>query len=218
MEELWKEIKAEKTPGTIPVVEEFWGNFEYGDCVLEVGCGWGRIIFQCLKRELEVVGIDVNKKSVEYLNEKIKNSSVSPNRVKILNKSVLDTNFEDSSFDGVLMQGLLSALKKDDRMKAIREISRILKSGGVIHVGEFKFHEKFKERYEKDYPKTGEYGTLSVTDDEGKEIFQSHNFEISELIELLKEGGFENIEVIEKEIKTYHNNKKPGIMVIAENQ
>ena len=70
-EKLWEEISVGKTPSTTPVSEYFWSLLPKHSTILEVGCGWGRIVFECLKRDYKVVGIDINKNEDEYLKKNL---------------------------------------------------------------------------------------------------------------------------------------------------
>jgi len=216
--DLWKKIDANKTPGTMPVSEVFWSKFKPGNQILEVGCGWGRIIENCLDRKLRVVGIDINLNEIIALTTKLNKDGVDSNLVEIYEKSVLDTGFKDNKFDGIIMQGVLSALSRKDRMKCLEEVYRMLKPGGCVHIGEFQLNDSdpiFKKRYDEDFLTTKEYGTLSVKDGNGNEMYQSHNFSIDEITDMLKRSGFASTKVIKDIFTSYHGNKKPGMMIIS---
>ena len=67
-EKLWEKISVGKTPSTTPIEEHFWSLLPKHSTILEVGCGWGRIVFECLKRGYNVIGIDINEKRVNEIN------------------------------------------------------------------------------------------------------------------------------------------------------
>src|SRR3989338_7662067 len=67
---LWLKIGANKTPSSVKIDNDFWKYFKPKDKILDVGCGWGRAVCECLKRGLYVVGIDINKNEITELKKK----------------------------------------------------------------------------------------------------------------------------------------------------
>jgi ubiquinone/menaquinone biosynthesis C-methylase UbiE len=215
--QLWKKIPAGKTPGTTPVLSQFWKLLPRKGQVLEVGSGWGRIVFECLEREFDVIGIEINKGEVAALNKKIKALGLS-NHAKNYCRNIVKSGFKSGSFDGVIMQGVLGALSKNDRPLAAREAYRVLKVGGYLHIAEFEIiinNEQASDRYQQDFKVTKEFGTLSIKDEHGRELYQTHNFNKEELSLLLKDAGFKLIKVSPRTFTSYHGKKKPGLLLIA---
>ena len=217
-EKLWEKISVGKTPSTTPIEEHFWSLLPKHSTILEVGCGWGRIVFECLKRGYNVVGIDINKNEVESLKKKL--SSVKINKkVKIYQKNILSSSFKDNTFSATIMQGVLSALHRDNRNTALREIHRTLAPFGYIHIAEFEFISNdplMQKRYKKDKLVTKELGTLSIRNDLGQELYRTHNFKENELVDLVTKNKFNIISLSKSTFLSYHNNKKPGILIIAQ--
>lgn len=217
-EEFWKKISVAQTPGTTPIDEKFWKLLNKDSNILEVGCGWGRIIFECLKRGFGVTGIEINKNEVDALIEKISQLKLNK-KIKVYNKNIKKTSFKDDFFPAAIMQGILSALTKSDRDVCLKEIYRILKPNGYVHVAEFELISDDKEaitRYKNDEIITEEFGTLSVCDKVGKEMYRTHNFSKDELIELLLRNKFRIVSIKSQFFTSYHGNKKPGLLIIAQ--
>lgn len=218
IQSFWEKISVNKTPGTMPISDKFWRSFVSGDSILEVGCAWGRIIFECLKRDLNVVGIDINQEEVEALKSKLQEQNISEKSAKVFEASILSSNLKNDSFNGAIMLGVLSGLPKDKRLSCLKEIFRLLKNNGLAYIGEFELNSAdpiFLERYKNDQKITGEYGTLSVKDENGSELYQSHNFSVPEITALITESGL-TLETITKDtFISYHGNHKPGLMIIA---
>jgi len=205
---LWLKIGANKTPSSVKIDNDFWKYFKPKDKILDVGCGWGRAVCECLKRGLYVVGIDINKNEItELKKKKLKGAEIRQGDIlKIKLKK---------EFNGVLLLGLLSALSKKERNKCLKRVNLPLVNGGYIHISEFEMSDKFKERYENDFKITKEYGTLSVKDN-GKEIFRGHNFTKAEIFDLIKNSGFKAVKFKRAEFTSYHGRKRPGMMIIAQ--
>jgi 2-polyprenyl-6-hydroxyphenyl methylase/3-demethylubiquinone-9 3-methyltransferase len=94
-----------------------------GDFVLELGCGYGRIIPQLAAQSDLIVGIDTSYSSIIYV---IKNT----NHCHLLVMNALNLGFPDQTFDRVsCIQNGLSAFHIDPRI-LIREAVRVTKPGG----------------------------------------------------------------------------------------
>lgn len=217
-EELWGKISIGNTPGTAPIDENFWHLLPKKSLIFEVGCGWGRIIFECLKRNFEVVGIEINKNEVDALNKKLSQLKLDT-KAKVYNENIKSTSFNNETFSAAIMQGILSALPKNIRNAGLREIYRILKPGGYIHVAEFELiadDPNAVVRYKNDELITKEPGTLSIRDRSGKELYRTHNFSEGELIKLIEKNKFKIISLSKDNFTSYHGNKKPGLLIIAQ--
>src|SRR3989344_5245778 len=105
----WENIYIGQTPGTTPIDENFWRILPKNSLIFEVGCGWGRIIFECLKRNFRVMGIEINKNEVNALNRKLSDSKLN-DRARIYNEDIKHTSFKNNTFSATIMQGILSAL------------------------------------------------------------------------------------------------------------
>lgn len=208
----WLKMKANKTPSSVKIDNDFWKCFKPGDKILDVGCGWGRAIYECTKRDLSVVGVDINRNEIKELKKELKRKNLKGTEIKC--GDILKIKLE-KEFRGVLMLGFLSAISKRKRKRSLERIRSFLIDGGYIHISEFKMSDKFKERYENDFKITKEYGTLSVKDGV-VEVFRSHNFTKQEIFDLIKGSGFKIVKFKRAKFTSYHGDKKPGIMIIAQ--
>lgn len=218
MRDFWARFSPETTPATTSINDKFWEYFSPRNHILEVGVAWGRIVYECLKRDLRVTGIDINSREISHLEDRLKREGLG-NKAKIYVESATKMHFRTGTFDGVFLQGLLSALSLDERSKALKEVYRVLKPKGYVHISEFELNEndpKIVKRYKKDLKITGEYGTVSVTDKKGSELFRSHNFSKQELTKLVKGVNLEPVDTTKSMFPTYKNKLKPGIMLIAQ--
>jgi cyclopropane fatty-acyl-phospholipid synthase-like methyltransferase len=204
----WLKMKAGTTPSSTEIDNDFWKYFKPGDKMLDVGCGWGRAVKECLKRGIKVVGIDINKNEIKALKEQnLKGAEIKCG-------DILKIKFKEK-FNGVLMLGVLCTMEKKERQACLKKVNFLLKDKGYVFISEFETSDKFKERYENDFKITKEYGTLSVKD-AGKEVFRSHNFTKEEIYGLLNSSGFKIVKFKRAEFTSYHRDKKPGIMITAQ--
>ena len=80
----------------------------------------------------EVTGIDIDQEALDKLNLKIKQEGLS-DRIKVYNRSVYDTKFEDEMFNIIWEEGVIHIL---DFKKALTECNRVLKLNGFMVTGE----------------------------------------------------------------------------------
>lgn len=211
MENLWAKIPPNKIPSSTKIDKRFWGYFVKGDSILEVGCGQGRFLYACAMRGFKITGIDINKEAIELLNKDAYLFGA-----KACYADILKAKFKEK-FKGVLLQGLLCSLEKKDRIKCLNKVKSAMEMGGYLHVAEFEMSDKFEKRYIEDFKLTKEYGTLSIKDkDTGKELCRSHNFYKEEIKEMIEMAGFKITSFKRTFFTSYHGEKKPGIMIIAQ--
>ena len=127
-----------------------WGlshiSINKNDMILDIGCGGGRTVNTLAKiaTEGEVYGIDYSQVSVAVSTSKNKRL-IEKGQVKILHASVESLPFSDNMFD--LATAVESCYFWPDLIDNLREIRRVLKSGGsVILVNEMYRDERFEKR------------------------------------------------------------------------
>lgn len=216
--DFWLNFSPETTPATTPIDQKFWNYFSPGDKILEVGSAWGRVVYECLARNLTVIGIDINSAELANLQRRLRNESQVGTAGLVL-ASASELPFPSQTFNGLFLQGLLSALPKNERQISLREAQRVLKTNGHIHIAEFELNQSDQsviERYKRDLEVTGEYGTVSVSNGAGQELFRSHNFRKEELIDLVESTDLDVIDIQQKMFPTFKSKEKPGIILVAQ--
>ncbi|MBI3193252.1 MAG: methyltransferase domain-containing protein [Ignavibacteriae bacterium] len=142
-----------------------------GDNVVELGCGYGRIIPLLAKKSIRIFGIDTSQSSLLLARENLKDIS----NCYLSRMNAVQLTFTDKFFNSVVcIQNGISAFHVDQQ-KLIHESVRVTKRGGVILFSTYS--EKFwKHRLqwfqlqseagllgEIDYDKTGN-GTIICKD------------------------------------------------------
>lgn len=108
-------------------VNHVLGKIQQGSIVLELGCGYGRIISNLAGKVREVVGIDASSPSLNLARETL--DSVGNNSLFRMDAATL--GFRDRSFDSVIcIQNGISAFHVDKRV-LITESVRVTKPGGI---------------------------------------------------------------------------------------
>jgi len=100
-------------------------NFPANSKVLEVGCATGALTAYLAKTGCVPTGVDLSSDMIELA--KHKNTDI-----EYLEADVMDLPFDANSFDVVLATSLINIV--DKKTKAINELSRTCKKGGVITI------------------------------------------------------------------------------------
>ncbi len=104
-----------------------------GRHLLEVGCGLGYDSLEFLRRGVRVTATDLTPNAVRLTKRHFELEGVTAEAVRTAN--VLALPFEDGSFDAVWANGVLHAT--GDTAGAIREVRRVLKTGGRAIISHF---------------------------------------------------------------------------------
>ncbi len=96
--------------------------------VLELGCGYGRVLNELAKRSLHIVGLDTSFASLILAKE----LSAKQLPYSLIQMDAVEMGFAEKSFDLVVcIQNGLSAFKVD-RMSLINETLRVTRPGGCV--------------------------------------------------------------------------------------
>ncbi len=102
-------------------------HVEKNHSVLELGCGYGRVLQPLSEKAIRVVGIDTSFSSLVLAKELI---GLDP-RIDLVQGDAAHTGFAPHAFDVVVcIQNGISAFKRDPE-KLVRECMRITRNGGV---------------------------------------------------------------------------------------
>jgi ubiquinone/menaquinone biosynthesis C-methylase UbiE len=107
-----------------------------GSRVLDVGCGTGTLVIMTkeLHPETQVVGIDADSKILGIARAKAAKAGISVT----LDQGMADQlPYSDNSFDRVLSSLFLHHLSTESKRRTLREVFRVLRSDGQLHVVDF---------------------------------------------------------------------------------
>jgi ubiquinone/menaquinone biosynthesis C-methylase UbiE len=107
-----------------------------GQRVLDIGCGTGTLAIMVKRSEpgAEVVGLDGDPAILERGRAKIASEGID---VRLDQGMSFDLPYEDESFDRVLSSLFFHHIKPDAKERTAREIFRVLRPGGQLHVADF---------------------------------------------------------------------------------
>ena len=129
-----------------------------GDIVLELGCGYGRILPTLAQRARTVIGIDTSFASLVLASEMLTHIF----NCLLLNMNALQLAFKDRVFDCVVcIQNGISAFHVDQR-DLVRESVRVIKPGGRVLFSSYS--DKFWEERMRWFEMQSEDGLLGEID------------------------------------------------------
>lgn len=131
-----------------------YGYFNTCKKILDVGCGRGDF---CSLDTGRIVGIDTNASSLQ----KAKRAGCT-----VRFGDVRKIPFKSASFDGVFCAHVIEHLRSEDALKLLKEVHRVLKSGGIFIVQTPLTHNAFYNNltHEKVYNPEAIMHYLSETD------------------------------------------------------
>jgi ubiquinone/menaquinone biosynthesis C-methylase UbiE len=96
---------------------------------LEIGCGSGEMLYELMKRNFKVVGIDIApgmlKASRSLLNERLPGK-----RAGLLQADIEHLSFPNETFDVIIAAGVIEYLPDDEKL--LPELHRVLKPSGLL--------------------------------------------------------------------------------------
>ena len=142
----WNQAAQTKDFTTNLRIDEFSRYVSKKDFIVDVGCGYGRILGELQRLGYtKLIGFDpaasmISRGKAEYPSLDL----------RLMHGEVLD--LPDESADAVLLMGVLTCIASDavqDRL--LQEIFRVLKPGGILYVNDFLINEDRRNltRYEK---------------------------------------------------------------------
>jgi len=115
--------------------ETHWSEFfsvQKSDKILDAGCGLGDYTVFALKEDANVWAFDYSHEMVNCTAARIKNLRLKAEAVS--QQSIVSIDYPNEMFDKVFCLAVLDHLPEPDRMKALKELTRVLKPGGLLYL------------------------------------------------------------------------------------
>jgi ubiquinone/menaquinone biosynthesis C-methylase UbiE len=155
-------------------------SIQTGHRILDIGCGTGALVtlIKSLHPDVDVVGLDPDPKALTRARRKAERMSVP---IQFDQGFSDELPYSDSSFDRVFSSFMLHHLQAGEKERTLREVRRVLKPGGSLHLLDF------------GGPESGQKGVLA------RLFHTSHSLKDNSdlrIIELMSQAGLANSEVV----------------------
>lgn len=171
--------------------------FKAGGKTLDVGCGAGRVTIPLHERGFQVIGMD-------YAEKMIAAAKAINRQMDYRVGNILSTSFSSQEFDNIIFSfnGLMLIGSYQKRLRAVREIRRILKSDGVFIFTTPYLDNKLETPYWKEKAESLGINVQSMSWEQQLELGEEHLKDygtefclhvpfISEIERMVKEAGME---------------------------
>jgi len=186
------------------IVQFIFRNFiiDNNTKILDLGCGAGRHTYFMANEGIDVYGVDISKKGVEYTKKLLENNNLK-GTIEIATIDKLP--YKDNYFDGIISYGVLYYCTSNMIAKSVDEIYRVLKKDGkaiivVRSINDYRFGQG--KEIEKNTFIINELDSNKNSYNENDMLM--HFFEEEELKNLFKK--FSNIK-IDRIIETHEGQK-----------
>ena len=111
-------------------------GIEEGHRILDIGCGTATLTI-LIKRtypDAEIIGIDIDPKILEIARLKVQKAGMD---IRLDQGSIFELPYADNSFDRTASSLVIHHITHENKVRAFKEIFRILKPGGEMHIADF---------------------------------------------------------------------------------
>jgi ubiquinone/menaquinone biosynthesis C-methylase UbiE len=111
-------------------------HIKKGQRVLDIGCGTGALTLRAARRDASIRGIDINPQMLEIAQRRTEELHLTQS-IELVEMGIAELGAEESeSYDTVMSALCFSELTEDELTYTLREIQRILRTGGLLLVAD----------------------------------------------------------------------------------
>ena len=216
----WDKFYASNIPSSLELNPVIFNYIRPEDKILDVGMGFGKTIFDLVKRGYRnLSGVDTNQSGIVFAKETVSNFNLEGN-FKFLTGNANNLPFENNSQNAVITQAFWTTIVDNEaRQNVINEINRVLKNKGVLYIADFGQTpqiQKYRTRYETGRVKGYDYGTFEVINEKSGELeYLAHHYTKEEFSKLLMNAGFRIENYTISPVQTRSGNVIDGHTIIA---
>ncbi len=140
----WDEGAVKDAPfitlGVEAVFQDFYGNLldapppfpvKDDDIILDLGCGWGRVLKPVMDRTGYAIGLDISHNMLNNAREHLENNGHEP---VLLRGDGTSLPFKNDSIDMIYSLLVLQHISKENGKSVFEEVRRVLKPGGTAYI------------------------------------------------------------------------------------
>jgi len=142
---------------------DFINGLSESQTVADIGCGNGRHLLPCAERCKNVIGIDISQNLLNIAKNKSKEKGL--NNVDFIHANMVKIPLKNDSVGTVLCIASLHNIKgREERLRSLKEIHRILKNGGRALISVWsRWQDKYRIHYlKKLFYSEEEFGDIEI--------------------------------------------------------
>ncbi len=154
--------------------------------VVDIGCGNGRHLFPCAKQCKRTIGVDISRKLLRIVNNKIRKEQL--NKIVLIHSNMINIPIKDESVDAVMCIASIHNIKgKYQRIQSLNEIFRILKKNGIALISVWsRWQDRYRMHFLKQLIKREkEFGDIDI-------YWRQNKLNIPRFYHLYSKGEFLN--------------------------
>lgn len=165
-----------------------------GDCILDIGCGSGRILLPLAAKnpKSKFIGVDISKEMLDSLNKDISKGQVD-NVTALEHDANYKLPFVDKQFDSVILYHSYHIIQNKDYIA--KEIRRVLKPKGILLIATTSHtqlattlnYKYIPEMLQKEFERTPDITDVS-------KVFRQIGFRVKIMREILIKKRFNNLD------------------------
>ncbi len=190
VEETWDTIatsfdNTRRTPW--PICLKFIGELPKKTMLVDIGCGNGRHLLPAAQHCQTGIGVDLSSQLLLIVYQKLNKEHVT--NVTLVHASATYLPFKDATIDAVLYIAALHNIEGcDNRIKSLKEVKRVLKSGGTALISVWsRWQDTYRTQFFKRwFTKQGihEFGDIDI-------YWRQHGLNIPRFYHLYSKREFE---------------------------
>ncbi len=189
----------------------FVESLDSSDTLFDACCGNGRNILPFHNKFKKIIGLDFSYELLKIIRKKLKKEGIK--NVELIHSNIEKIPLKNNSIDSIIFIAALHNIKgKENRIKSLKEIKRVLKKNGKTLVSVWsreqdKFRDIFKEKKVRNNEEEGDIQIYWKQNGHNIPRFY-HLYSKEEFIEDLEKSGFRIIDFKSVKIssKNYDDN------------
>lgn len=153
-------------------------DWQVGDHILEIGCGWGGFAERAAEQGCNVTGITLSTEQLEFANQRMQRQGLAE-RAQL---NLMDYRHQQGQFDHIVSIEMFEAVGKEYWHDYFTQLKRLLKNDGKAVLQVITIEDGRAERYQNDVDFIQMFifpGGLLPSKSQLHELAQEHGFKVS---------------------------------------
>ena len=153
-------------------------DWQVGDHILEIGCGWGGFAERAAEQGCNVTGITLSTEQLEFANQRMQRQGLAE-RAQL---NLMDYRHQQGQFDHIVSIEMFEAVGKEYWHDYFTQLKRLLKSDGKAVLQIITIEDERAERYQNDVDFIQMFifpGGLLPSKQQLHQLAQEHGFKVS---------------------------------------